>query len=150
MHTITIQPNSKYVLSYKKNTSITDFDVAVHFNQVNFSSPLVLSGVVTAEQIDTGIINNNPMLIYIAIGLVALIFILILFWIIASASKKNKGFSKPSKTEEMNEVLGKSYNSKIDSQNSENNTDESSVSSKDTFESNYEYILNAVKRNDKK
>ena len=160
MHTVSIQPNSKYVLSYKKNTPITDFDVVTHFNQVMFSSPLVLSGVVTSEQIDTGVINNNPMLIYIAIGLVALIFILILFWIIASASKKNKGFSKPSRTEEMNKVLGKAYNSKIDSQDtvdkseesdsSENKVEDSSVSSKDTFESNYEYILNAVKRNEKK
>ena len=153
MYTITIPAKSSIFLRYKNKTPITDFDVVTKYDLIEFTSPLVLSGSVTADKINVEIPTNKRLLSIIGAGLLIILIILIAGWAVMSAKKKKQeGLAKVSSKPSVNEYFGGKLNSQVPENKTTMDTkqaDTSKVSTDDTFQSNYDYIINAVKRNKK-
>jgi len=156
-YSITVPANSSKIVRYNKKSPITDFDMLTKFEGINFKYPVVLSGNLTTDKIkfvQSGV--QSKFLVTIGIIVLILIVILFLVWFIVSKSKnKIPELGKPSVQSEIYGVLGNSTIEQPDSTNlnkSNESTDSSSESKivvDDKFQSNYDYILDAVKRSNR-
>jgi len=157
MHTLIIPAKGSITLKYNKKNPVTEFDVITKFDQISFKSPVILSGVVSSENltVDSSLIKNK-LLMYVTIFVLVIIVLLILVWILISANKrKQQGIAKPTAKEEIYNSLGKkNLGDDIAFVNKDVNKGmgdpiESKVGSDDTFQSNYDFILDAVKRSNR-
>ena len=153
---ITIPKNSSYTFRYNKKSVATDFDVLTKYDQISFKSPTILSGKVTEDKIIFKKSTKFDSKIFGIIGivLILIIIILIVIWQILK-SKRNKERSLEtianSKTE-INSYLGKpgdSLGSKSSLEDDSSAPEKSKISKENAFQSNYDYIIDAVKRNKK-
>ncbi|MFH0906265.1 MAG: fibronectin type III domain-containing protein, partial [archaeon] len=146
-YTVTIPASSSDVFRYNKKGEITDFDSVTKFNSIKFNNPIILAGDIPLEKIKAK--NNSNLLGIILFSLLIIIVILILASIFLGIKKqKEEALDKISISTKakMNDYFSK--DKKVTSGSNDTiNTDISSLKSdKSTFDSNYEYILDAIKK----
>ncbi len=162
MYAITIPAKGSTVIKYNKKSPVTEFDVVTKFELVYFKSPVILSGEVASENITVDSSNiKKKLLTYITVFVLALIILLIIVWVVVSANKrKDKGLAKPTAKDEIYNSLGKGSFDKLSNFDADKfvNKDvnqgmgdptENKVGADDKFQSNYDFILDAVKRSNR-
>lgn len=157
--TITIPKNSSYTFRYNKKSIATDFDVLTKYDQIVFKKPIILSGKVLEEQMifkkSSKYNSDSKIFGIIGIVLILIIIILIVIWqILKSKRNKERNLETIANSKgEINRYLGKGSASSTSLANPEEKksvSEESKITKENAFESNYDYIIDAVKRDKKK
>ncbi|GEM_PF-941960 len=156
-YSITIPAGGSKIIRYNKKSPVTDFDMVTKFDTITFKSPVILSGNLTVDNIkftQSGV--QNKLLINIAIIVLILIIILFLVWLIVSKSKtKTPELGKPTVQSEIYNVLGNSTveqpsnSDPVKKSTETTNPNVSNIVTEDKFQSNYDFILDAVKRSNR-
>ncbi len=153
LYNLVIPKNSSLTTKYISQTPITSFDILTKFDAIVYSSPLLLTGSVNLEDLnfEKPLIDSKS-LFMVAVVLLVIIILLLVIWMVASGRKKKEDvFKEMEPKDAMNKYLG----NKLDNNTSEKNVDEkeeehkSDLEKKKKYDSNYEFILDAVKRSNK-
>ncbi len=160
-HTITIPAKGSTIVRYNKKDPITELDVITKFELINFKSPVILSGEVASNKlIIVSSTIKQKLFTYIGIFVISLLLLLIITWLVVSANKKKPELGKPTAKDEIYNTLGKGDFEKLsklkDNPSTNNKINEgmgnptaSKVAVDDKFQSNYDFILDAVKRSNR-
>ena len=160
-HTITIPAKGSTIIRYNKKDPITELDVITKFELINFKSPIILSGEVASNKlIIVSSTIKQKLFTYIGIFVISLLLLLIITWLVVSANKKKPELGKPTAKDEIYNTLGKGDFEKLsklkDNPSTNNKINEgmgnpiaSKVAVDDKFQSNYDFILDAVKRSNR-
>jgi hypothetical protein len=147
MYTFIIPANTISEFEYTKKSPITDFDVVSKFDVIKFTQPTILDGNVSIENIIIPPETTNIFRLLLILIVILLILIVIVF-ISSKKKKRNTGLNvEKSKEKAISGELNNSNNLSGKTQNNISNNDD--ITKNDDFKNNYDYIVNAVKRNDR-
>ncbi len=152
LYNITIPPKSSVSTRYIGKEAVTSFDSLTKFDLINYSPSLLLTGFVTKDILNLSVpLFSTKSLFLISVVFLVIIVVLILIWMLASSRKKKDAvFTSLGPKETMNNYLGDKIGDKNTSENSNSqDNSKSDIEKKGTFDNNYEFILNAVKRENK-
>jgi hypothetical protein len=154
LYNLTIPKNTKVSTKYISKEVITSFDILTKFESIVYQDPLLLTGFLTKEDINfsKSMFDKNFLFLIAVILLVIIIIVVVIWVVISSKNKKEEVFKNIDAKDSMNKYLG----DKLDDKNNkdkklpeQNLNPKSDIENKNDYESNYDFILNAVKRDKK-
>jgi len=155
LYNLVIPANSSISTRYISKQPITSFDVLTKYDAVVYKNPLILTGFVGKDDIILSSSSFDTKLLFlIAVVLLIIIVILLVIWLVASSGKKKEeAFTNIGAKDSMNKYLGDKLDNKSENRSTleskQDNSKENELETKNKFKNNYEFILDAVKRNNK-
>jgi hypothetical protein len=152
LYNLVLSKNSSFSTRYINKEPITSFDILTKYDSIFYDDPLLLTGFINKEDLDLSKpLFNTKFLFTISVIFLVIIIILLVIWVIISSHKKKKEvFTNLGAKDSMNKYFGsKSEGNTLEKVKDANSTEKSDIEKKNDFDSNYDFILNAVKRNNK-
>ncbi len=148
LYNMILPANSVVSTRYISKNPITNFDVLTKYDAITYQEPLLLSGFVEKENLDfSRPFMDTKLLFLIAVITLIIIIVLLVIWLVASSGKKKDDvLTNISAKDSMNKYLGESGSN---TKKADDIPEKSEIEKKEKFNSNYEYIINAVKRSNK-
>ncbi len=152
LYNIVIPKNFSVSTKYISLSPITSFDVLTKYDSIVYDTPLLLTGFVNKEDINFSKPRfDTKTLFLISVIFLVIIVLLLVIWLLASSrKKKDQAFEEFSAKPEINKYLGGNKDDKSTLENpKKEDSSKSEIEKKATYDSNYEFILDAVKRSNK-